>query len=46
MRVTPRSIRVRCMSPIYVSLDRIILYVQDVERLTKFTKKIFELPSM
>jgi hypothetical protein len=23
----------------YVSLDRIILYVQDVERLTKFTRR-------
>jgi catechol-2,3-dioxygenase len=28
----------------YASLDRIILYVQDVERLKKFYKEIFELP--
>jgi predicted enzyme related to lactoylglutathione lyase len=28
----------------YASLDRIILYVQDVGRLTKFYKQVFELP--
>jgi len=28
----------------YVSLDRIILYVQDVDRLTTFYKEIFALP--
>jgi catechol-2,3-dioxygenase len=28
----------------YASLDRIILYVQDVERLAKFYSEMFELP--
>jgi catechol-2,3-dioxygenase len=28
----------------YASLDRIILQVQDIERLTKFYKETFELP--
>jgi catechol-2,3-dioxygenase len=28
----------------FASLDRIIIYVQDVERLKKFYKEIFELP--